>query len=279
MLMIATAEQAGLKKLQLPSATSAIDELLQLPVSHEMAIAEAATSGNAIISCHDNSTRMEPRFFFVWGCTIVDVRAQRRIFHTYVKPMLKMPKDPWNKSPDELLIHVRSGDVWEVARVVGQHYVVQQPPCALYSWVIDGGFEGKRFQHVRIVTEPDRAHPCINVLQKRYPDLVVQSKSVAEDAAAIINARFFIGSSSTFSEYLMMLNENLDTSFVAMMGGKKAVETACGKAGEPREVCLNVPIDDAVNLTDVTTRKEWMVDYDDKQVELFSVCDAQNATL
>ena len=28
----------------------------------------------------------------------------------------------------------------------------------------------------------------------------------------------------------MMLNENLDTSFVAMMGGKKAVETACGKA-------------------------------------------------
>merc|ERR1719277_1291052 len=85
-------------------------------------------------------------------------------------------------------------------------------PCAYFDKVI----EDHKFKLVRVVTEADMKHPCIQAMQERHPDVTfqIQSKSVEEDACALMNAKnLAIGSWSTFAEVLELLNERVVNIF------------------------------------------------------------------
>eukprot|EP00930_Biecheleria_cincta_P101086 TRINITY_DN92716_c0_g1_i1.p1 TRINITY_DN92716_c0_g1~~TRINITY_DN92716_c0_g1_i1.p1 ORF type:complete len:406 (+),score=43.74 TRINITY_DN92716_c0_g1_i1:49-1266(+) len=264
-LGIAVGESKGLTTLQLPSRPGPIDDVLRFPSSHQIAI-----SPHKVATRYCKNASESPSGMFIWSCVGLDLRDKHRILHTYVKPLLKVPVDPLKPASNvrELIIHMRSGDAWNQTE---GHYVGLQPPCALYTWIIDGGFEGVKFNTVRIITEPDMQHPCLEILKAEYPRIVVQSKSVAEDAAAIINARFFVGSFSTFSQNLMLLNDDLDTYFESTISGHESVEAACDKLGDPRRVKVRIPLD---GLTDASSaaRREWMTSFQATELQVVSVC-------
>eukprot|EP00746_Dinoflagellata_sp_MGD_P104592 gnl/MRDRNA2_/MRDRNA2_43424_c0_seq2.p1 gnl/MRDRNA2_/MRDRNA2_43424_c0~~gnl/MRDRNA2_/MRDRNA2_43424_c0_seq2.p1 ORF type:complete len:214 (+),score=52.26 gnl/MRDRNA2_/MRDRNA2_43424_c0_seq2:83-724(+) len=82
-----------------------------------------------------------------------DITVRRRVLVQYVKPLLQHPQDDFKSSEEELLIHLRSGDMMRPGGIM--HPQTRQPPCAAYDKVIEEGNDGKPFQNVRIIGEHD----------------------------------------------------------------------------------------------------------------------------
>jgi len=113
-----------------------------------------------------------------------------------------------------LTIHLRSGDVSTSQHSTSRkrHYATTKygvfAPCAFFLKVIDD----HKFHSVRIITEPDRSHECIRVLQEsrreeRIRFLTIQSNSLEEDTCALMNAKHLaVGSFSTFTQALELMN-------------------------------------------------------------------------
>jgi hypothetical protein len=92
----------------------------------------------------------------------------------------------------------------------------------------------RKFEEVRVVTEPDQSHPCIKLLKERLPSMNVSfhlhNHSVEEDACALMNAKYLaVGSWSTFSQTLEMFNDKLDSLFwpVPPRGTMRMMDSHC----------------------------------------------------
>merc|ERR550537_1368292 len=146
---------------------------------------------------------------------VSDVALRRRILLTYIKPLLEHPDDDFKTSDDELLIHLRSGDMMRPGGI--NHPQTRQPPCAAYDKIIEEGKDGEAFQNIRIIGEHDHRNPCFDMLVKNHPDknITVQEKPFLDDAAAIINARNLVLGTSSFSLEIGLLNDNLERVWAA----------------------------------------------------------------
>lgn len=213
----------GYSTLRLPKVhvnprrpASTVFDLFNLP--EEVTIKRPRSELN--LDCHWNPPQM--RFFF-GRCLAVNKSLYRETLRRHLVPFMsprfrsacrKERSHPF----DGLTVHLRSGDTSR-NRSFTQSRTVKldvrpytYASCAFFERVL----ADRGFRSVRIITEPDMSHPCINVLKQKLlgVSLQIQSRSIEEDACAIMNARHLaVGSWSTFSQVLELLNPGLETNF------------------------------------------------------------------
>ncbi len=100
-------------------------------------------------------------------------REVQKICQTYILPKLDIPKI--SISPETLVIHIRSGDVFAEGM---DFYNFIPNPYVYYLKLINF------YDKVLIVTEKDKNNPVINKL-KDNPKVTIQSKSVKEDFSTL----------------------------------------------------------------------------------------------
>ena len=100
---------------------------------------------------------------------------------------------------DELVIHIRSGDIFTSKPHPG--YII--PPLSYYKNII----EQKKYKNIYLLAE-DRLNPCIDQLIKLYPTIIFKLQSLEEDIKIILAARNIVMSFGTFIPSLLMLSNN-----------------------------------------------------------------------
>lgn len=170
-------------------------------------------------------------FFDGSACKGVEREDYRRAMLRYLKPRLN---DATRKACaaeshgfSGLTIHLRSGDLLQM-----DHKQSQFLPCAFHELAIAAG----NHTQVRIVTEADMAHPCLASLRYGHADKLVevQSRSIQEDACAIMTAKHLEFGDSTFAQVLEMMNENVrDVAMPSVLAGGKTDWYEAGGANDP----------------------------------------------
>ena len=102
----------------------------------------------------------------------------RSFCKTYIRPRLDLPHV--EVDPDCLVIHIRSGDVFDRG-VDNPGQYVPNPYC-FYGALLEN------FEKAIVGTEPDRNNPIVEELRWN-PKVTIQSKSVAEDFATLMAAK------------------------------------------------------------------------------------------
>jgi len=196
----------NLSRLQLPSQGKLHLPIFDLP--REIAISPSA-------HLHFNCNASGLKHFF-GRCTDVNKRLARETLLEHLAPYLteatKRACEAERAQPfDGLTVHLRSGDAHRIHTRQGM-----LAPCSFFQKVVlDHGFSS-----VRIVTERDLSHPCLRVLGQRMPNVSIQSKSIEEDACALMHARHLaVGSFSTFSQTAELFNMDLKSLFWPVPSG------------------------------------------------------------
>jgi hypothetical protein len=106
-------------------------------------------------------------------------RSIRQVCKKFVFPHLRVPRV--SIPDDTIVIHIRSGDVFDKGVDNPDQYVPN--PYVFYFTLLEA------FEKVIVVTEPDNHNPLIEELRDQCPKVTVQSKSVEEDFATLMNAK------------------------------------------------------------------------------------------
>merc|ERR1719263_2251550 len=80
------------------------------------------------------------------------------------------------------------------------------------------------------------AHPCLSLLRSRHADkhITVQSRSIQEDACALMTAQHLEYGDTTFAQVLEMMNENVkDVAMPSMLAGGTHHWYAAGTSEDP----------------------------------------------
>lgn len=216
-------QSKGYSRLRLPNVhvnprrpASTVFDLFNLP--EEITIKRPLSKLN--LDCNWNPPHM--RFFF-GRCLAVNKSLYRETLRRHLVPFMspsfrRACRKERNHPFDGLTVHLRSGDT-KRNRTFTQSRTVKldvrpytYASCVFFERVL----ADRDFRSVRIITEPDMSHPCISVLKQKLlgVSLQVQSRSIEDDACAIINAKHLaVGSWSTFSQVLELFNSGLETNF------------------------------------------------------------------
>lgn len=120
----------------------------------------------------------------------------------------------------ELLLHLRSGDLLD-----SNHFQAKFAPCSFFDVLINDEIG---FDHIRVITEPDRAHSCLHYLAEKYSNVTIQSQSVPADACALMHADYLgMGAHSSFSETLSMFNPHPVAVYHALGSCQLSEEHIC----------------------------------------------------
>lgn len=203
----------------------------------------------------------------------MNLQDRYRVMQTYVKPLLRVPKDPFKDRHEELVIHIRSGDTMTQTRF-GNTVLLEarQPPCAVYHKIISKGVGGKRFERVRIITEGDRGNPCIQQIVDRHDDKIikVQSNERSVDASAIINARHLVASHTYFTSLLMLLNSNLETLVTVDYGDRMSHDLYPCDANKVKIFSISFPF--MGKVYEPQERAKWMANFPEQKLEMRQTC-------
>jgi len=124
--------------------------------------------------------------FFYWDGPYKEVPIDRGVCYTqmrsfcktYVRPRLQLPRV--DVDPDTLVMHLRSGDVFD-QRVTNPDQYVPNRFC-FYDTLLE------QFDKCILVTEDTTHNPIVKELAWN-PKVTVQSKTVEEDFATLLNAK------------------------------------------------------------------------------------------
>lgn len=142
---------------------------------------------------------------------LVTPHDKREIVRTVVHPLFNLlPAVIPAKPDDELIVHIRSGDVFSTW--VNAAYI--QPPLAFYTLVIDHLARAGRIRTVKLVYE-NRMNPVIAALEAwlttRAIPFTVQSGTMVEDACALINGRHLVFGFGTLGPGICYLSDEVET--------------------------------------------------------------------
>lgn len=166
--------------------------------------------------------------FWTNGCHGASAGIVHRLAKQYLEPHLKpafwrcltnTSKASRARANQLLTIHLRGGDLLPHKHTLDapvNHWMWRQPPCAMYQKIIESAnytdilvLVGQPVDEFGIV-ETRTKHPCIDWVQvygaKAGLRVVVQSRSVLEDACALYQAQNVALSYSTFGESLAVLS-------------------------------------------------------------------------
>ncbi|KAL4543464.1 hypothetical protein Ndes2437B_g01297 [Nannochloris sp. 'desiccata'] len=120
-------------------------------------------------------------------------------------------------SPDVLVMHIRSGDIFDRSRPAEHRY--SPPPLAYYQKVI--AEHGSRHSSsgspsIIIVTELENMSPLVDALLRLYPPgtITLQAGTLEEDVAVVLGARHLVASQGTFAYALALASPNLETLYM-----------------------------------------------------------------
>lgn len=108
-------------------------------------------------------------------------------------------------SPDDLYIHIRSGDIF--VNIINKNYA--QPPLCFYQKIINEN----NFNKIYIVSN-GHENPVINKLLYLYQKIKYIHNSVERDISIIISAYNLVISVSTFIYTLINLNDNKQNLYI-----------------------------------------------------------------
>ena len=148
----------------------------------------------------------------------LDQKQSRHIITNYIRPLFnRLPTQLTAKPSDQLLIHIRSGDIFSTW--VAPHY--PQPPLAFYKLVIQRLLAEKRISSIKMVFE-NRLNPVISELEayiaKIGIPLTTQSGALADDVAALVNGRYLVFGLGTFGPGVCHLSEHVEEVFYFASG-------------------------------------------------------------
>ena len=101
---------------------------------------------------------------------------------------------------DDLIIHIRSGDIFKKFH---SHY--SQPPFCFYKTIL----KNFSFKNIFIIAINEE-NPIINNLLKYFPNIIYKKNSIEKSLSYLINAYNLIGSVSSFLMIAIILNDNLN---------------------------------------------------------------------
>ncbi|MGH1573391.1 coagulation factor 5 8 type domain-containing protein [Methylobacterium sp. P31] len=167
-----------------------------------------------------------------------DPLPMREIVHTYIRRVFNgLPAVFPAKPEDELIIHIRSGDIFSTW--IDPNY--PQPPLAFYRMVIERLRAEGRIRSVKMVFE-NRANPVIPALEAYVARiglaLTTQSGTLADDVAAIANGRYLVFGFGSFGPGVCHVSERVEQVFYFSCNwpqGFQTVETV-GKSVEVRDI-------------------------------------------
>jgi len=100
---------------------------------------------------------------------------------------------------DELVIHIRSGDIFNSNPHQG--YVI--PPLSYYTNII----KKNNYKNIYLLAE-DHHNPCINQLIKLYPTIIFNLQSLEQDVKLILAARNIVISYGSFITSILLHSDN-----------------------------------------------------------------------
>ena len=106
-----------------------------------------------------------------------------------------------NTSPDDLYIHIRSGDIF--GHLI--HFPYSQPPLCFYFKIL----ENFKFKKIFLFTSYEKNNPVIQKLLDAYPNIISKVNTIENDIAYLINAYNIVGSKSSFFSSNVQLNYNV----------------------------------------------------------------------
>jgi len=238
---------------------------------------EIAITPNAHLRFSCNASGLK---HFFGRCTDVNKRLARETLLEHLAPHLtaatKRACEAERARPfDGLTVHLRSGDAHRIFTRQGM-----LAPCSFFQKIaLDHGFGS-----VRIVTERDMSHPCLKVLSRTLPNvsIQVQSKSIEEDACALMHARHLaVGSFSTFSQTAELFNMDLRSLFwpVPAGGTIAALGNICvhpeSRLMNDTRTTYTYKIDGMQNALLSAHDLSYIVNTSLQNVNLLSVCDEE----
>ena len=151
------------------------------------------------------------KIFFGKEKIINDISFNWLFYFSYIKPEIRIdiikneiinniPKV--ETSPNELFIHIRSGDIFQELKNYNQFY--SQPPLCFYHVII----REYKFSKIYILSE-NKFNPIIDKLIVEYPYIIFKENNIQIDMAYLIYAYNIVGSISTFINMMIRLNDNL----------------------------------------------------------------------
>ncbi|MHC2105175.1 coagulation factor 5 8 type domain-containing protein [Methylobacterium sp. CM6246] len=137
----------------------------------------------------------------------------RAIIQGMIRPLFNgLPATVPPKPDDQLLIHIRSGDIFSTW--VDPHY--PQPPFAFYRMVIDRLLGEGRIRSIKLVFE-NRLNPVIAAVEAYAQGLGLpvetQSESLIADVTALVNGRYLVFGLGTFGPAICHLSERVEQVF------------------------------------------------------------------
>ena len=142
--------------------------------------------------------------------SVVSLQEASHFLRSEIKPLLNLPSTTLR---NDVVIHIRSGDLFDfekfpLSRRAEWDHV--QPPFSFYKKVIND----ENFSRPLIVTEPDFKNPVIELLQKEFPAIEIQSKSMEEDFSTLVHAPNLILSNSSFAFCSALCSDTASKVFI-----------------------------------------------------------------
>ena len=134
---------------------------------------------------------------------------------SYKKQALKLLKQyvlisPPNKvlNENELVIHIRSGDIMENNCNWPKEYI--PPPYVFYETIFKKTWNN--WSKIYIVAE-DNKHPCLRRLIQKYPQIIWKKQSLEKDIEMILSAKSIVIGGGSFVPSLLLFSNNIKNVF------------------------------------------------------------------
>lgn len=126
----------------------------------------------------------------------------KKIFQTYIYPLLVISLEENNDYLNTLFIHIRGGDIFSSC----PHSTYVQPPLVYYTSVINS------YENVAVISE-DKKNPCVNELLKNN-NVVFHSNTLEKDIQLLCSASNLMIGFGTFGFLIYLMSSKLKNIYI-----------------------------------------------------------------
>ena len=148
----------------------------------------------------DFITSLSPEFFYKY----YNLKIENRVGIIKDEIVNNLPKININK--DDLIIHIRSSDIFQHQNNPVHAPDYAQPPLCFYEKII----EKFKFNDIYIISADDIYNPVTKILKLKYPKIIYHENPLEVDISYLVNGYNVVGSISSFLISSIKLNDNLE---------------------------------------------------------------------